>query len=328
MFVKIKENVFCESRHPWPKVRFHCHEFSNDQETTKLTATVFNRISKSNYLEWSADLRVKLDEDTDYQKSFDSTETALYKQYLAIQGCEHSFEATHNSLLSCMGSAKCKKCSLSLDHYFMERKTYDAMKLTEEAHKDQKRKFSGEPYFNHPKAVYCKIYSVFKDHKTKPEIIDLFCACFEHDVKEDCPQITSERLIEISGQNVFSLVCEVSNPSVDFPHFSREERIKMNCEHLEDVSIFAKIIKMADRICNLKDMRLCKDMKWMAKYQKETELLIKHLTKGLKKQEKDPNYITYKDEIMELMDELCFISQKVKHLSEAKENFFIESNAS
>jgi guanosine-3',5'-bis(diphosphate) 3'-pyrophosphohydrolase len=325
MFVKIKDDVFCESRLPWPKVKFCCQAFSEEQETTKLTATVYNKISKTNYLEWSADFRVKLSEDSDYQKAFDTTENALYSRYLSVTFCEHVFIPTNNnSLLECMGSGSCKKCSLVLDNYFMDKRTFDSMNLSKLAHIDDRRDFSGEPYFNHPKAVYCKVYSVFKEYKERPEIIDLFCACFNHDIKENCPHISSEEIIQASNQASFDVVLEVTNPSMGYPHLPREERIKMNCEHLENVSVLAKVVKMADRICNLKDLRLCKDIKWIAQYQKETELLIEHLENGLKKQKKDTHFLVYKEQISELMDELCFISNKVKHLAEHKENFFIE----
>lgn len=316
MFVKIKENLYCETRMPWPKVRFNCQQ--TNENTIKLIVTVFNKISKTNQLIWSIDIVI---DSEDTQNKFTRAETSLYEQYLQVLTCEHLFQPTHtNSLLECMGSAACKKCSLILDNYFMDKRTFDSMKLSEFAHRDQKRKYSGEPYFNHPKSVYCKVYSAFKAHKMKPEIVDLFCACFEHDIKEDCPEITAEKIIEVSGQNSYNLVLEVTNPSINYPDLPREKRIEMNCIHLEGVSVFAKIIKMADRICNLKDMRLCPDIKWIDNYQRETELLIKHLKNGLRNQ----RYVEYKDEVGELFDELCFISNKVKHLVEMKENFFIE----
>lgn len=223
-----------------------------------------------------------------------------------------------------MGSAACKKCGLMLENYFMDKRTFDSMKFSEIAHKDERREFSGELYFNHPKAVYSKIYSVFKTHRLNPEIIDLFCACFEHDIVENCPKEVSDKIIVISGKVVLALVLEVTNPSINYPNLSRQEKVEINCVHIEGASVLAKILKMADRICNLKDFRLCKDLERMAQYQKETEILIKHLEKGLSQQKQDPYYIKYKDEISELMDELCFISQKVKHLTEHKENFFIE----
>lgn len=87
----------------------------------------------------------------------------------------------------------------------------------------------------------------------KESEIDMCCASWLHDVLEDCPQIKEEEIVDAVGSRVLSLIKELTNPSkgVKAP---RAVRKQMDRDHLLTVRKEAKIIKLADRICNLRDM--------------------------------------------------------------------------
>ena len=130
-----------------------------------------------------------------------------------------------------------------------------ARALAYEAHDGQKRKYSDEDYIVHPSEVARWVAVVaLRLGWDAEKTIRVFCAAFLHDVFEDCPHITEERMVAEVGWDVVNLVKEVTNPSkgVKAP---RAVRKQMDRDHLAVISQDAKIIKLIDRICNLKDIK-------------------------------------------------------------------------
>lgn len=157
-------------------------------------------------------------------------------------------------------------------------KNENAKLLAYEAHNGQIRKFTGEPYIVHPEQVYTKV-TYFCLCKGLPEEQKELMqrASWLHDVKEDCPQITDERIISETDEATLNLVLELTNPSKGSKE-SREARKKMDRDHLARVSWEAKVIKLCDRILNLHDMvQQCTDKKFLALYAKESRLLLEVL---------------------------------------------------
>jgi guanosine-3',5'-bis(diphosphate) 3'-pyrophosphohydrolase len=79
--------------------------------------------------------------------------------------------------------------------------------------------------------------------------VDLYMAAVLHDTLEDT-DATEDQLRDRFGLEVFSLVEEVS----DDKSLPKEERKRLQIEHVTKCSYKAKIIKLADKIDNLTDL--------------------------------------------------------------------------
>lgn len=119
-----------------------------------------------------------------------------------------------------------------------------ALAFASEAHKGQSRLDSSKmPYICHPIDV-CLVLS-----QAGIEDEDVLCAGMLHDVVEDCG-ISHADLAEEFGSKIADLVLEVS----DDPSLHGDERKKAQIEKVKSMSNSAKLIKVADKICNLKDI--------------------------------------------------------------------------
>ena len=129
-------------------------------------------------------------------------------------------------------------------------KLANAIQFAKLAHEGQTRKYTGEPYFNHPFRVMLSAvrYGCLDE--------DILCACVLHDVVED----TRYDLTDINmkfGQIVADLVEELTN--WDDPAKSRKERMKDRCQKYLRMSENAVFVKILDRADNLKDIEKSKD---------------------------------------------------------------------
>ncbi len=113
-----------------------------------------------------------------------------------------------------------------------------------EKHKYQRRKgFNQVPYINHPlKVVDTLIDCGEHDH-------DLLIAAVLHDVIEDT-DATEDEIAELFNTEISKLVMEVSD-NKDLPYTIRKEQ---QVESAPNLSHKAKLIKVADKICNIKDI--------------------------------------------------------------------------
>jgi (p)ppGpp synthase/HD superfamily hydrolase len=166
--------------------------------------------------------------------------------------CEHYFVPDENNKFD--GHGHCLKCGQWEAFMFMDNKLQAAKALATRAHEGQKRKYTGEPYIKHPEDVYILVSWLIENENWEPELaLNVCCAAWLHDVLEDCPQITEQEILDATGPEVLALVKELTNPSkgVKAP---RAVRKQMDRDHLAVVSKEAKVIKLADRICNLRDI--------------------------------------------------------------------------
>lgn len=120
----------------------------------------------------------------------------------------------------------------------------EAARYAERMHRWQIRKYTGEPYIMHPARVAGVIS--FLPHSTE----EMVQAAWLHDVVEDCDTSIDDIAAKFPYK-VASLVQELTNPSKQFPDFSRRKRKEMDRVHAANMSKEAKIIKMVDRIDNL-----------------------------------------------------------------------------
>lgn len=123
----------------------------------------------------------------------------------------------------------------------------NAKAFATQAHRriNQLRRYSGQPYEVHLKAVADIVESVSDD----PEMI---AAAWLHDVVEDTPA-TVDDLERTFGKGVATLVHELTDVSRP-GHGNRSARVKVYREHLAASSAPAKTVKLADLIDNCRDI--------------------------------------------------------------------------
>lgn len=126
-------------------------------------------------------------------------------------------------------------------------KVTNSMVLATKAHEGQFRKYNGLPYVTHPMRVAFAL-------ATYPTVkIPHICAAMLHDTLEDT-KITHQEIIDAAGDEALNLVIELTNTTHDLKKIPRRDRKRLDWERLSKVSFWAKIIKMFDRIDNLRDM--------------------------------------------------------------------------
>ena len=122
---------------------------------------------------------------------------------------------------------------------------FKALEFAARKHRDQRRKDAdATPYINHP----IEVARVLVDSAgiTDPEVI---CAALLHDTIEDT-ETTTEELKALFGDRITGIVMEVS----DDKNLPKEERKRLQVEHAATASEAARLVKLADKICNLRDI--------------------------------------------------------------------------
>ena len=120
-----------------------------------------------------------------------------------------------------------------------------ALAFSAHKHREQRRKdHKASPYINHPIGLADVL--VNEAGITDPVTI---CAALLHDTIEDT-ETTAEELQEAFGPEVLAVVLEVT----DDKSLAKAERKRMQVEHAAHKSDRAKQVKLADKICNLRDI--------------------------------------------------------------------------
>ena len=120
-------------------------------------------------------------------------------------------------------------------------------------HIAQRRKGErAEPYVNHLTEVAALLAEA-----TDGQDVVLLMGGLLHDTLEDT-DATYDDLLERFGPEVASLVAEVT----DDKSLPKEERKRLQIEHAASISREAKLVKLADKICNLRDMADHPPAKW------------------------------------------------------------------
>jgi len=114
-----------------------------------------------------------------------------------------------------------------------------------EKHRHQRRKDAeASPYINHPIAL-ARVLSV-EAGIDDPETI---CAALLHDTIEDTDTTPAE-LRSVFGAAIAGIVAEVT----DDKNLDKADRKRLQIEHAAHISGKAKLVKLADKICNLRDV--------------------------------------------------------------------------
>jgi guanosine-3',5'-bis(diphosphate) 3'-pyrophosphohydrolase len=128
-----------------------------------------------------------------------------------------------------------------------------ALEFAAVKHRDQRRKDAqASPYINHPIALANVL--VHDGGVSDPLVL---AAALLHDTLEDT-QTTAAELREAFGEKVAGIVGEVT----DDKSLLKAERKRLQVEHAAHISREAKLVKLADKICNVRDVAFHPPAKW------------------------------------------------------------------
>jgi GTP diphosphokinase / guanosine-3',5'-bis(diphosphate) 3'-diphosphatase len=140
-------------------------------------------------------------------------------------------------------------------------------------HRDQRRKDpAASPYINHPIALANVL--VNEAGITDPEVI---AAALLHDTIEDT-KTTPAELETAFGPRVRNIVEEVT----DDKELPREERKRLQIEHAPTLSPSARLVKLADKITNLRDVASDPPHGWTLDRRREYFEWAKRVIDGLR----------------------------------------------
>src|SRR5262245_58070253 len=130
---------------------------------------------------------------------------------------------------------------------------FRALAFAAHKHRDQRRKDAeASPYINHPIAL-----AEVLAREGGITDVEVLAAALLHDTIEDT-QTTAEELEKEFGKRITSIVLEVT----DDKSLPKADRKRLQIEHAASVSPGAKLVKLADKICNLRDVVERPPAKW------------------------------------------------------------------
>lgn len=135
-----------------------------------------------------------------------------------------------------------------------------AIAFAAEKHRDQRRKGkNASPYINHPIALAHVLSLEAGVHDT-----DVLCAAILHDTVEDT-ETTEAELIALFGPRIAGMVMDVTDDKT----LDKAARKQKQVEHAPYISHGGKLVKLADKICNLRDIRTAPPEGWPVERKRE-----------------------------------------------------------
>jgi len=129
-----------------------------------------------------------------------------------------------------------------------------------EKHRKQRRKdVDASPYINHPIALADLLAN--QGGVTDPVVL---CAALLHDTIEDTDTSDAE-LRAAFGDEIADVVREVTDDKT----LDKKLRKQLQIEHARVASPRAKLVKLADKICNLRDLASAPPADWSAQRRSE-----------------------------------------------------------
>jgi GTP diphosphokinase / guanosine-3',5'-bis(diphosphate) 3'-diphosphatase len=120
-----------------------------------------------------------------------------------------------------------------------------ALAFAAHKHRDQRRKDAeASPYINHPIALADVLVN-----EGGVSDVEVLCAALLHDTVEDTAT-THQELADAFGSRIARIVAEVTDDKA----LAKAERKRLQVEHAAALSREAKLVKLADKICNLRDV--------------------------------------------------------------------------
>ena len=148
---------------------------------------------------------------------------------------------------------------------------YNAMLFAREVHKDQRRKYTSNPYADHLAEV-AGIVATVVNHDIDPEV--MIAVAWLHDCVED-QSVTTDHLMAMFGSDVARGVQWLS----DLETGNRAERKAASRARLAAAPGWVQTIKCADLISNTSSI-VMHDSKFAVVYLEEKRMLLDVLTKA------------------------------------------------
>uniref|UniRef100_A0A4W5PJD7 Guanosine-3',5'-bis(diphosphate) 3'-pyrophosphohydrolase MESH1 n=1 Tax=Hucho hucho TaxID=62062 RepID=A0A4W5PJD7_9TELE len=149
----------------------------------------------------------------------------------------------------------------------------ETVNFAAEKHRNQRRKDAEQtPYINHPIGV-ARILS----HEGGITDIEVLQAALLHDTVEDTDTSIGE-LQAVFGQTVSRIVQEVTDDKA----LPKQERKRQQVEHAPHASHQAKLVKLADKLYNLRDINRCTPTGWSAERVQEYFVWSAQVVRGLR----------------------------------------------
>lgn len=140
-------------------------------------------------------------------------------------------------------------------------------------HRDQRRKDrEASPYINHPIALA----DVLANEAGVTDE-DVLCAAVLHDTIEDT-ETTEAELRSVFGDHVTSIVLEVT----DDKSLASPVRKQLQIDHAPQLSHAAKLVKLADKIANLRDLLASPPADWSARRKQKYFVWAGRVVDGLR----------------------------------------------
>lgn len=128
-----------------------------------------------------------------------------------------------------------------------------ALQFSALKHKDQRRKdIDASPYINHPISLADILCN--EAHITDVEVI---CGALLHDTVEDT-ETSPEELEHEFGPSIKNIVMDVTDDKT----LKRHERKQAQIDHAAHLSDKARLVKLADKISNLRDVSVNAPPDW------------------------------------------------------------------
>ena len=148
-----------------------------------------------------------------------------------------------------------------------------AISFAADKHRNQRRKdIEASPYINHPIAL-----ANILANEAGIEDEEVLAAAILHDTIEDT-ETTSQELADLFGDYVTAIVLEVT----DDKSLPKAERKRLQIEHAPTISRRAKLVKIADKIANLRDIAASPPADWSLQRQQEYFDWAKAVVAGLR----------------------------------------------
>ena len=127
-------------------------------------------------------------------------------------------------------------------------------------HREQRRKdIEKTPYINHPLAL-ANVLAV----ECGVDDVEVICGALLHDTIEDTGT-TEEELLEAFGEQITRIVLEVT----DDKNLDKVARKEAQVSHAPHISDQAKLVKLADKISNLRDISASPPSDWSVERKQE-----------------------------------------------------------
>ena len=142
----------------------------------------------------------------------------------------------------------------------VDKRIIQAAYFAAEKHKTQRRKDTEKtPYINHPLAL-ANVLAVECDI----DDVEVICGALLHDTIEDT-DTTEEELLENFGKQITRIVLEVTDDKT-LDNYARKEAQVSHAPHISDQ---AKLVKLADKISNLRDISASPPFDWSVERKQE-----------------------------------------------------------